>query len=112
MQKLRPVVYFVEDSVLYRSQSFDATGELESSPMAVGVTGWDAWLLFLDGDQGTSGDPTDADVTNDYDDLLGLRVAATVATTRADLRVADGGVFARDYEWRIMPRNLMYERNR
>lgn len=112
VQELQPIVYFVEDSVLYRAQSFDASGNLEESPMAYGVTDWQTFLLFTDGDTATAGDATDADNTNDFDDLLGTLVRATVETTRRDIRVADGGIFSREFEWTIMPRNLAYERNR
>lgn len=112
VQKLHPVVYFVEDSVLYRAQSFDVTGALEPSPMAYGVVEWDTWLVFEDLDVAAAADVTDADVTNDFDDLLGTTITAKLATNRADLRVNDGALFTRDYTWSIMPRNLMYERNR
>lgn len=112
VQKLRPIVYFETDSILYRAQSFDATGALEVSPMAYGVVAWNTWLVFTDLDVATAANATDSDVTNDFDDLLGTRITATLATNRPDIRVNEGGLFTRDYEWRIMPRNLMYERNR
>lgn len=112
VQELSPIVYFEQDSILYRAQSFDSTGALQPSPMAYGVVEWDAWLIFTDMDVATAADPTDADVTNDFDDLLGVRIATTLATNRMDIRVNDGLPFTRAYEWRIMPRNLMYERNR
>ena len=94
------------------AQSFDATGVLQSSPMAYGVVDWDAWLVFTDLDVEEAANPTDGDVTNDFDDLLGTRITATLAANRADIRVNDGDLFTMDYQWRIMPRNLMYERNR
>ena len=112
VQKLQPVIYFVEDSVLYRAQSFDVAGALQASPMAYGVVDWDTWMVFEDLDVAPAANATDADITNDFDDLIGTRITATLATNRADLRVNEGGVFTRDYQWTIMPRNLMYERNR
>ncbi len=112
VQKLKPVVYFVEDSVLYRAESFDSIGGMEASPMAFNVVAWDTWLIFEDLDIAPAANITDADVTNDFDDLIGTRITATIATSRTDIRVNDGALFTRDYEWRIMPRNLMYERNR
>ena len=45
----------------------------------------------------------------------GFAMAATLGTlgtNRPDIRVADGGTFERTYEWKLLPRNLMYERNR
>ncbi len=80
--------------------------------MAYGVVDWDAWLVFTDLDVEEAANPTDGDVTNDFDDLLGTRITATLAANRADIRVNDGDLFTMDYQWRIMPRNLMYERNR
>lgn len=112
IQELQVVVYWVENEILYRAQGFDTAGNLLASPMAYGVSDWDAWLIFTDLDEATEADPTDADVTNDFDDLLGVRIAATVETNRPNINVAGGGTFEREYEWRIMPRNLMYERNR
>jgi len=112
VQKLQPVVYFQEDSVLYRAQGFDATGVLQTAPMAYGVIDWDVRLVFTDLDEAAAADPTDGDVTNDFDDLLGTRITATLAANRADLRVNSGDIFTREYQWKIMPRNLMYERNR
>ena len=112
VQELEPVVYFARDSVLYRAQSLDTLGNLEAAPMAYGVTSFDTFLLFTDGDTATAGNPTDGDATNDFDDLLGTLIRARISTTSPDVRVADGGTFSRLFEWTIMPRNLMYERNR
>jgi prepilin-type N-terminal cleavage/methylation domain-containing protein len=112
VQKLRPVIYFAQDSILYRSQGYDSTGVLQASPMAYGVVDWDTWLVFTDNDVLVEADPTDGDSSNDYDDLLGARIAATLSANRADIRVNDGALFTMDFEWRVMPRNLMYERNR
>lgn len=113
VQKLRPIIYFEGgDSVLYRAQSFDNTGAMIAAPMAYGVVAWDAQLVFTDLDVADAANISDGDVTNDFDDLLGVRIRTTLSTNRADLRVNEGQLFTRDYEWRIMPRNLMYERNR
>jgi prepilin-type N-terminal cleavage/methylation domain-containing protein len=112
VQKLNPVVYFANGGVLYRAQGFNAAGAMVTSPMAQGVSQWHVWLVFTDLHEATSGSATDADATNDFDELLGVRVAATVATTRVDMRVKNGAALTKSYQWRIMPRNLMYERNR
>lgn len=112
VQKLLPTVYFARDSVLYRAASFNSAGVLQSSPMAFGVINWDTELLFTDGDTASAANATDGDATNDFDDLLGVRITATLATNRPDIRVAGGAQFTKAYDWSIMPRNLMYERNR
>lgn len=113
VQQVQAVVYFEEDSILYRAQSLDpATADVNAAPMAYGVIGWDAWLIFTDLSEAAAADPNDGNVDNDFDDLMGVRIATTLAANRADLRVNQGNLFTNDYEWQIMPRNLMYERNR
>lgn len=111
IQKMDHVAYFVDDSILYRSDGFDTLGVMVSSPMAYGVHDWQADMLFLDGDTAVAADPTDGDNTNDFDDILGVLVQTTLGTNRP-IRVVGGGDFSRDYRWRLTPRNLMYERNR
>ena len=73
---------------------------------------WDAHMIFVDLDEAPEADPNDFDLTNDFDDILGTRIIATLGTNRPDIRVAGGGEFTRTYEWKMFPRNLMYERNR
>ena len=112
VQKLQPILYWVEGETLYRSDQLDSNGDLIAAPLAYGVKSWDAKMIFVDLDEADEGDPNDTDFTNDFDDILGTRITAVLGTDRPDLRVAGGGEFTRDYEWRITPRNLMYERNR
>lgn len=111
IQKLDPIVYFVEDSILYRADAFDSLGVLHSFPMAYGVNQWDASMVFLDGDEATAANTSDGDASNDFDDILGIRVTSTLSANRP-VRVAGGGNFTRQQEWLLTPRNLMYERNR
>ena len=112
VQKLQPIIYYVEGDVLYRSDRLDPTGDLIASPIAYGVKSWEAKMIFLDLDEEERGNPYDSDNTNDFDDILGTRIIATLGTNRPDIRVAGGGEFTRTYEWKLYPRNLMYERNR
>ena len=112
VQKLQPIVYWVENEILYRSDRLYANGDLIGSPLAYDVKAWDAKMIFLDLDEADQGDPYDSDFTNDFDDILGVRLTATLGTTRSDVRVAGGELYTRDYEWKFLPRNLMYERNR
>ena len=112
VQKLQPIVYWAENEILYRSDQMDLNGNLIASPLAYDVKAWDAKMIFLDLDEADQGDPYDTDDTNEFDDILGVRLTATLATTRADMRVAGGELYTRDYEWKLLPRNLMYERNR
>ena len=109
---VKPIVYYVEGEILYRADRLDASGDLIGSPLAYGVKSWEANMVFLDLDEAAEGNPYDSDVTNDFDDILGTRIIATLGTNRPDIRVAEGGIFTRTYEWKLFPRNLMYERNR
>lgn len=111
VQKMDHVAYFVDDSILYRSDGFDSTGTMVTSPMAYGVHAWNADMLFVDGDTAVGANPTDGDDTNDFDDILGVLIQTTLGTNRP-IRTVGGGDFTRDYKWRLTPRNLMYERNR
>lgn len=112
VQKLQPIVYYAIDEILYRSDQLDSDGSLISSPLAYGVKSWDVKMIFVDGDEEDQGNPNDNDLTNDFDDIFGVRIITTIGTNRPDIRVASGGIFTRDYEWVMVPRNLMYERNR
>ncbi len=112
VQKLQPIIYYVENEILYRADRLTPTGDLIGSPLAYGVKSWSANMIFLDLDEATEANPGDSDPTNDFDDILGTRIIATLGTNRPDIRVAGGGEFTRTYEWKLYPRNLMYERNR
>ncbi|NNG15598.1 MAG: hypothetical protein HKM89_03885, partial [Gemmatimonadales bacterium] len=68
--------------------------------------------IFQDGDELDGADPTDGDATNDFDDILGVRINAVVAAARLNRHVNAGALYTRSYDWRFTPRNLMYERNR
>lgn len=112
VQKLQAIVYYVQGEILYRADQFEVNGNLKGSPLAYGVKSWEAKMIFVDLDEYDEGDPNDSDNTNDFDDILGARITATLGTNRPDIRVAGGEIFTRDYEWRLIPRNLAYERNR
>lgn len=112
VQKLQPVVYYVEGEILYRADQLETNGNLMGSPLAYGVKSWVTKMIFLDLDEYAAADPYDVDYTNDFDDILGVRITATLGTNRPDVRVAGGKIFTRDYEWKLLPRNLAYERNR
>lgn len=65
VQKLQPIVYYVEGEILYRADRFDVNGSLIGAPLAYGVKSWETKMILT-----------------------------------------------RDYEWKLFPRNLAYERNR
>lgn len=112
VQKLAPIVYYVQGTQLMRADHFNLDGSPAGVPLADGIHAWDVQLEFEDGDLADNAAPSDADFTNDYDDIVAVHVVATVAADNADPRVNGGQLFTRTYEWRFSPRNLMYERNR
>jgi prepilin-type N-terminal cleavage/methylation domain-containing protein len=112
VQELRPVVYWVQNGQLMRAQAVNADGTPRGSVIADGVQAWRVTLIFLDGDEAPQANGTDADGTNDYDDVIGIRVRATLAATRLSKNVSGGNLYTRNYEWVYAPRNLMWERNR
>jgi prepilin-type N-terminal cleavage/methylation domain-containing protein len=112
VQKLQAIIYYTVDEILYRADRLTPTGDLIGFPLAYGVKSWEANMVFVDLDEASEANPGDSDPTNDFDDILGTRIIATLGTNRPDIRVAGGGEFTRTYEWKMYPRNLMYERNR
>ncbi len=113
VQKLAPILYYVDaEQQLIRAERMNLDGTLDGDIVAYGVDKFDVKLLFADGDELEVANYNDTDDSNDYDDIVGIKVAVTVAAYRADPRVNQGELLKRDYEWFISPRNLRYERNR
>jgi prepilin-type N-terminal cleavage/methylation domain-containing protein len=112
VQKLAPVVYWPEGGNVMRAERFRDDGSLMGDIMASGIQSWEVTLIFTDGDELDLANATDGDASNDFDDILSVRIRATLAADRVDRRVNGGNLFTRDYSWRFSPRNLMYERNR
>ncbi|MEE8135101.1 MAG: prepilin-type N-terminal cleavage/methylation domain-containing protein [Gemmatimonadales bacterium] len=111
VQKLAPVMYYARGDTLMRATGLNADGTPAGEVLAYGVQSWNVDLIFMDGDIAANADDTDADVTNDYDDIMAIRIQATLAADHPDPRVMDGTLFTRQYEWRFSPRNLMYQSN-
>ncbi len=112
VQKLAPVIFWVENEKLMRAQGFNMDGTLDGAVLAYGVQSWDVSLIFSDGGEAPTADAGDADLTNDYDDIVGVRIKAVLAADNPHPYVSGGNLFTRSYEWWFAPRNLMYERNR
>ncbi len=113
VQELSHVLYYVNDKEqLMRSDHFDGTGVVQEAILADGVISWEVTLVFTDGDEADAANPNDTDGTNDYDDIVSVRILATLAADDPDPRVNQGVLYTRDYEWVFAPRNLTYERNR
>ena len=112
VQELSPVIYYTRGDTLMRATSLNADGTPAGEVLAYGVQSWDVDLIFMDGDIAANPNDGDSDLTNDYDDIMAVRIQATLAADRPNPRVMQGVLFTRQYEWRFSPRNLMYERNR
>ncbi len=112
VQELSHFTYYVDNGRLVRSDQFDTAGDLIGAVLADGVQSWEVTLIFVDGDEAEKADPFDMDDTNDYDDIVSVRILATLAADDPDPRINAGVLYTRDYEWMFAPRNLTYERNR
>jgi prepilin-type N-terminal cleavage/methylation domain-containing protein len=113
VQKLAPIVYYLDDEEqLRRAVRLNMDGSPAGDVLAYGVEQFDVKLLFADGDVLERADPTDTDLTNDFDDIVAVRIRVTMKAERADPHVNQGRLLRRSYEWTISPRNLRYEKNR
>ena len=112
VQRLGVAVYYPDADRLMRAERLNLDGTPDGDILAYGVQSFEARLIFLDGDEADEGNPGDSDTTNDFDDLLGIRIETTLAGDYPHPNVNAGELFTRDYQWRFIPRNLMYERNR
>lgn len=113
VQKLAPVIYYVDgEQQLHRAVLLNLDGSPDGDILAYGVDRFDVKLVFFDGDELDQANPEDTDDSNDYDDIVAVRVSVTVVADRVDPRVNAGQLVKRDYEWTIAPRNLRYQRNR
>ena len=112
VQKLSPVMYWRNGTQLMRAQSLNPDGTWVGQVIADGVQTFDASLIFTDGDEATQANGTDADLTNNYNQIAAIRVRATMTSVATDARVNGRVLLTRPYEWFVAPRNLIYERNR
>lgn len=113
VQKLMPLIYYVDsEDRLIRAQALNRDGTPKGDVVAHGVELFDASLVFADGDTLERANPFDSDDSNDYDNIVAVRLRVTVKADRVDPRVNNGELLKRTYEWQISPRNLRYEKNR
>ncbi len=108
-QRLSPVMYFRNaQNQLVRATRLNGANVPVGDVVADSVTAMSIWLFYADGDSARTSNPSDADDSNDHDDLAAVSVRVTLRGTRPDRGVVPTKVF----EWRYAPRNLAYERNR
>jgi prepilin-type N-terminal cleavage/methylation domain-containing protein len=112
IQKVAPVIYWRQGTQLMRASGLNPGGAFAGEVIADGVQSFTATLVFTDGDEAATANPADADGTNDYNDIAGIRVRAVLKSDRVDPRINGGLPLTRSYEWFVAPRNLTYERNR
>ncbi len=111
-QKLDPVFYYLDGDAVMRATTLNPDGTPAGDVLAYGVKEWEVKLVFIDLDEADEADVYDSDPTNDFDDILGVRIRLVAGADRAAYYVKGGDIYTREFEWMFSPRNLMYERNR
>lgn len=113
VQKLAATIYYMDDrGRLNRAVRLKPNGSPDGEVLAYGVESFEVEIVFADGDVLDQANPFDSDVSNDYDDIVGVRIQATLKADRVDPRVNQGQLVRKSYTWEISPRNLRYEKNR
>ncbi len=114
IQKLKAVVYWrdVSTNTLMRADQLDANGIPIGRQLASGTTEFQTSILFIGNREAPSYSALDTDTLNDGNDIIGMRVRARMKTDKVDPAVNNGQPIYRWYDWRVAPRNLMYEKNR
>lgn len=114
LQKMNTVVYWRDGYTrkLYRAARLGPSGTLDGQLMASDVENFQATLLFVNNAESSSYNGTDADTLNDGNDVIGARIRARLKSDRSDPAVNNGQPVLRWYEWKVAPRNLLYEKNR
>jgi prepilin-type N-terminal cleavage/methylation domain-containing protein len=111
-QELDVIIYYLDGDKLMRAEKLNQDGTPAGEILAYGVQEWEVSMVFTDLDEAPAALPLDADPTNDFDDVLGIRVRVVCAADRPSINVRSGDLFTKEFEWQFSPRNLMYERNR
>lgn len=115
IQKLKAVAYWYDPSTksVMRGERFSAaSAQPIGEVLADGVESWEANLIFEGGIEGSNYNGFDSDTTNNAHQVVAVKVRAKVMAQRVDPAVNGGQPVFRWYEWRVAPRNLMYEKNR
>jgi len=114
IQRVNATVYWRDASSkkLYRATDLTSTGAPIGQLVASNVEAFNASLLFINDVERTSYNGVDADTTNDGNDIIGAKVRAQMKSDRSDPAVNGGAPVLRWYEWKVAPRNLLYEKNR
>jgi len=111
IMKLKFVEYYVRNRRLMRAEQLNPDRTPMGELMATGVDSIKVNLVFSSGAVAPTADPSDADGNNDWNDILALRVFATLQSDPTDTRLNGGQPITRNYQWWFAPRNLRYEKN-
>jgi len=108
--KLQSVIYWrdASDSTLRRASNLTTAGALNGQVVATNVVEWNAGVIFEDATSADSLSPGTAG--RGFTNINAAWARATVGSDRVDPR--DPAPLRRTYEWRAVPRNLIFERNR
>lgn len=114
IQKIKAVLYWrdVASSTLMRAEQFNSSAVPIGRPIATGASDFRTSILFTGNREAPSYSGLDTDTLNDGNDIIGLRVRTRLKTEKVDPAVNNGQPIYRWYDWRMAPRNLMYEKNR
>ena len=114
IQKLKAVVYWRDaaSASLMRADQFDNAARPLGRVLASGAAAFSTSLIIVGNNESPSYNGLDADTLNDGNDVIGVRVRAQLQTERVDPAVNNGQPILRWYDWRVAPRNLLYEKNR
>ncbi len=114
IQRLHAVMYWRIPSTkqLMRAERLTASGAPDGDVVATGVQAFEGRLVFISGAEHPTYDGLDADTTNDGNDVIGVRIRTQIRSDRSDPAVNGGQPVDRWYEWRVAPRNLLYEKNK
>lgn len=108
--KLQSVIYWRDAGTnsLMRASNMTTAGVPNGQVVATDVTAWDTGVIFEDG---TSGDVlTPGTAGRNFTNINAAWARATIGADRVDPR--DPAPLRRTFEWRAVPRNLIFERNR
>jgi len=114
IQRVQVVAYYRTPSTgtLYRATSFSVAGVPAGVEVAAPVEAFTPRLRFQSGALAQKYNGADADTLNDGDRIVGVEVRAKMKAERTDTAVTGGAEVTRWYQWRMAPRNLLYEKNR
>jgi prepilin-type N-terminal cleavage/methylation domain-containing protein len=112
VQRLATSTYWRQGTQLMRATRLSVAGVPQGEILATGVQSVAATLVFADGHEAGFADGADLDVTNNYDEIAAIRIRMVLEADRTSPRVNGGVLLTRAKEWYVVPRNLVYERNR